>query len=111
MRERDSASVTATRRGSFSFDITEERLALYVEQRFRTSDISAMFGCSNRTIERRMVKYGLLRFIPISNESLDAAVKDITSLFPRSGEKMISGRLQAYGIRVSRQRVRDSLQL
>ena len=47
MREGDSASVTATRRGSFSFDITKERLALYVEQRFRTSDISAIFGCSN----------------------------------------------------------------
>jgi len=110
MRERDNASVTGTRHGSLCLDITEERLAYYVEQRFRTSDISAIFGCSNRTIERRMVKYGLLRFTPISNENLDAVIKDITSLFPRCGEKMISGRLQAYGIRVTRQRVRDSLQ-
>ena len=109
MRDRERASTTVTRCGPLAFDISKECLAYYVEHHFRTSDISAIFGCSSRTI-KRMSKYGLLRFTPTSNESIDAAVKDITSLFPRSGEKMVSGRLQAYGIRVSLQRARDSLQ-
>lgn len=91
------------------FDISESRLSYFVEQGFRICDIAAIFGCSRKTIERKMTKYGISRFTPITNEHLDRLVEDITTLFPRCGEKTIAGRLLARGIRVTRQRLRDSL--
>ena len=36
-------------------------------------------------------------------------IPEMTTLFPESGEKTISGRLRGQGINVQRQRVRDSL--
>ena len=44
-------------RGRPEINIGEEQLAYLLEQGFRTKDISAMFGCSRRAIERRMKKY------------------------------------------------------
>jgi len=90
-------------------DISEGRLSYFVEQGFRICDIAAIFGCSRKTIERRMVRYGITRFTPITDERLDRLVQEITVLFPRCGEKIVAGRLLAGGIRVTRQRVRDSL--
>ena len=87
----------------------QSRLTYFVEQGFRICDIAAIFGCSRKTIERRMTKYGIGRYTPVSNEHLDRLVEEITTLFPRCGEKTIAGRLSAGGIRIPRQRVRDSI--
>ena len=91
------------------FDIDQSRLTYFVEQGFRICDIAAIFGCSRKTVERRMTKYGIDRYTTVTNEDLDRLVEEITTLFPRCGEKTIAGRLIAGGIRVPRQRVRDSL--
>ena len=91
------------------FDIDQNRLTYFVEQGFRICDIAAIFDCSRKTIERRMTKYGIDRYTTVTNEDLDRLVEEITTLFPRCGEKTIAGRLIAGGIRVPRQRVRDSL--
>lgn len=45
----------------------------------------------------------------ITDIELDMMIKEITTLFPQSGEKTISGRLRSHGIQVQRQSVRDSL--
>ena len=82
-------------------EISEGRLSYFVEQGFCTCDIAAIFGCSRKTIERRMARYGISRFTPISNERLDGLVQEITALFPRCGEKTVAGRLLARGIRVT----------
>ena len=70
-----------------------------------------MFGCSRRTIERRMKKYELshLNSMSVSDAHLDSLVKEITFLFPKCGEKTVNGRLRSCNIRVPRQRIRDSL--
>lgn len=44
-----------------------------------------------------------------SDNQLDAITKEIT-LFPKSGEKTVSGRLRSYNIRLPRIKVRESLQ-
>lgn len=90
-------------------NISEDRLSYFVEQGFRICDIAAIFGCSRKTIECRMTKYGIIRFTPITNEHLDGVIQEITTLFPRCGEKTIAGRLLARGIRITRQRLRVSL--
>ena len=58
-----------------------------------------------------MQKYELshLKSMTISDAHLDSLVVEITSLLPRSGEKTVNGRLRSCGIRVPRQRIRDSL--
>ena len=105
----DSTPILRTDMNESGLDITECRLSYFVEHGFRICDIAAIFGCSRKTVERRMARYGIVRFTPITNERLDGLVQEITVLFPRCGEKTVAGRLLARGIRIPRQRVRDSL--
>ena len=51
--ERD---IQACRRGRPRIRVEEGYL---VESNFRTVDIASLFGCSRRTIERRMREYGM----------------------------------------------------
>ena len=96
--------------GRPELNIDEERLSNLIELGFQTKDISAMFNCNRRTIERRMVKYGLSHFSCISDSELDDIVKEITTIYPHSGEKVITGRLRSQDIRVPRYRIRNSIQ-
>lgn len=93
-------------------DVREDQLHYLIEQGFRIQEISHLFGCSRKTIERRMNEYQMTLFnsFNISDNQLDAIIKEITTLFPKSGEKTVSGRLRSYNIRVPRRRVRESLQ-
>ena len=71
--------------GRPKLDIGEEQVSFLVEQGFRTKDISEMFGCSRRTIERRMNEYelSLLNSMAASDAHLDSLIRKITTLFPR----------------------------
>ena len=98
--------------GRPEIDIPEEQLSYLVEQNFRTNDISTMFGCSRRTIERRMKTYRISHWnttSEIDDACLDLLVRDIAALFPQCGEKTVNGRLRSSGIRVPRLRIRESL--
>ncbi|XP_019858490.1 PREDICTED: uncharacterized protein LOC109586726 [Amphimedon queenslandica] len=90
--------------------IDEVQLEFLIESSFRVSDIAAMFGCSKRTIERRINYLGLNRYSCISENDLDSRVREIIQMHPNCGEKSVTGRLRSYGIRVQRQRIRDSLE-
>ena len=97
--------------GRPKIDIGEEQLSYLIEQGFRTKEISKIFGCSRRTVERRMNEYelSLLNSMAVSDAHLDSLVKEITTLFPLCGEKSVNGRLRSCNIRVPRQIIRDSL--
>lgn len=101
----------ATRRGRPKLGINEHQLEFLVESYFKVADIAQIFGCSKRTIERRMNDLQLIAssYSSISNAELDTLVEEITQLHPRCGEKTICGRLRSNGIRIQRQRIRDSL--
>jgi hypothetical protein len=91
--------------------IEEEQLRYLVESGFKAKTISEMFDCSKRTIERKMKKYNLsLRnYTIVCDDDLDNIIGEITSMFPSTGEKIISGRLRSHGIVVQRERIRQSL--
>lgn len=111
MKNERAPGTTLRRLGRPEINIGEEQLAYLLEQGFRTNDISTMFGCSRRTVERRMKKYQLshLNSMAVSDAHLDSLVREITSLLPKCGEKTISGRLRSCNIRVPRHRIRASL--
>ena len=58
-------------RGRPSLLITAEQLAFYLDHDFKVVDIAKMFGCSKRTIERRMMEFGMSsrdKYTSISDE-------------------------------------------
>lgn len=65
---------------------------------------------SRTTLWRRATELGIAHEpSEISNMELDSVVRNIVANCPNYGSVMVWGQLKAYGIRVSRQRVRDSL--
>ena len=110
MEDREVTEV-ARRRGRPQMDIPEEQLSYLIDQGFRIKDVSEIFNCSRRTIERRLERYGLAHanYMAISDADLDSLMRNIARLFPQCGEKSINGRLRGQGVKVSRQRIRDSL--
>ena len=107
----NNESRTIRHRGRPEMKIEKEQLLYLTEQGFKITAISDMFGCCRRTIERKMKMYGISQYnaSQISDVELDDVVREITALFPRIGEKSVSGRLRSKGIFIQRERVRESL--
>jgi len=72
-----------------------------------------MLCVSERTIYRRMDEYSLkkLEFSEISHEELDSNILNLIQQFPNNGEVMLREILKGSNIQVSRQRLRESLNL
>ena len=47
------------RRGCPSFQISEEQLLFFIQHNFKVTEISRLFGCSRRTVERRLREYDI----------------------------------------------------
>ena len=93
------------------FSIGRERLTMLIEHRFSVPQVAEMFGVSISTVRRRMTEYGLsisATYSSISDEELDALVKDIQIMFPMCGNRQMLGQLLARGVRVQQHRVRES---
>lgn len=110
--EVDARRVTelTTRRGRPSLVIAENHLQFYLQHNFKVQDIAVMFGCSKRTIERRMTEYGLSargRYSTISDTNLCEMIQQILHFNSNMGEKSVEGALKARGIVVQRSRIRD----
>ncbi len=99
------------KRGRPEVSINQEQLRYLVEQGFSAGDMGVMFCCSKRTILRRTRKFGIIlrNYSLMSDDELDSIVSEVVSLFPRIGEKPISGKLRSRGILIQRERVRQSL--
>jgi hypothetical protein len=112
--------------------VTADQLQTLNTGRTTRAQIAQMFGCSERTIRRRLVEYGLSRAGPpvyteelqpdgtsarvyhpgsssdlseISNDDLDQVVLEIYHQFPSFGRRMIDGYLLQLGLRVPRERL------
>ena len=98
------------RRGRPEISIGEDQLRYLVDSGFNLNDIANLFGCSRKTIERRMKEYNIHReFTPLTDSELDYSILEITRLFPKCGEKTVSGRLKSSRIIIQRDRVRESM--
>lgn len=93
------------RRGRPLVLMSEEHLLFYLQHGFKICDIASLFGCSRRTIERRMHDYGLsVRgfYTQISDTDLREVIGSIARIQPNIGAKALDGALRAQGIIVQR---------
>ena len=99
------------RRGRPEIPIQKDKIGFLKDEGFKIADIASMFGCSRRTIERRLSKYGMSgrNFTPLTDLELDESIGNMCELHPLIGEKTICGRLRSQGIHVQRERIRESL--
>ena len=97
--------------GAPEFDIPKSVLEGHLEEGFTIKDISSMLSVSERTVYRRMEKYGLrsLNFSNIADDDLDCNVRQLSEDFPFCGESILKFLLAERGIKVQRMRLRDSV--
>ena len=100
-------------KGRREIRISEDHLAVLLEQHFAVSTIANMFRVSPRTIRRRILEYGLdeaQSFSNISDDQLDTIVHHFVGTHPNSGQRSLEGFLRSFGLRIQRQRIRDTMQ-
>ena len=70
-----------------------------------------MFGCSSKTIHRRIHEFGLTGLLHsnLTEEELDNIVQPFVHSHPASGQRMLIGHLRSLGLCVPRRRVLESL--
>lgn len=97
--------------GAPVFQIPRDLLENLLEEDFTIKEISLLLSVSQRTIYRRMEKYGLKKcsFSGLSDNELDQRVKEFTQQFPSCGENMLRHLLSQSNIFVQRMRLRDSI--
>ena len=102
---------TAKPAGRPAIDIPEEQLRFLVENGFKITDMAQMFGCSCRTISRRLKEFGIEYnvYTDINDGQLDEIVGEIAARLPCCGIRSMQSMLRANGITLQRERVRDSL--
>lgn len=76
---------------------------------FTWSEISTILGVSIKTLQRRAREWNVFTYSPITNQALDAVVREILLEFPRAGEVMLNGHLRSKGIHVQRAKLRGSI--
>ena len=97
--------------GAPQFEIPKCVLEHFLENGFKISEISKLLAVSERTVYRRMLKYGLSkqRFSDLTDDNLDVHVNKVINKFPLCGENMLMQLLRQTGINVQRYRLRDSI--
>ena len=111
MNRATEESRTPKGRPRINVEEEEEQLMFLIDANFRVKDIALIFGCSRRTIKRRLYELGIRSndFTPLSDDELDHLVQNVVSVHPQSGEKTIVGQLRSHGIKIQRERIRQSL--
>ena len=92
--------------------IFENHLLFLLEHGFTTRQMAESFGCSQRTVERRMQEYGIsVRevYSSIPDDQLHELISSMLVRNPTLGEKSIHGMLRAQGHIIQRQRIRDAI--
>ncbi len=85
---------TRQQRGRPLIPIRESHIRFHLEHNFTIQQIANMFGCSRRTVERRMREYGINsrdRYSHISDSDLVTLVSSFVSQNPNLGERSIDG--------------------
>ncbi|CAB5205585.1 unnamed protein product [Rhizophagus irregularis] len=100
--------------GRYKVIILECALRLLRQEGFEWTQIAEIFGVSTKTIYRRRKEYNipddLASYTEITNEQLDDLIRDLRAEHPFFGQVLLMGSLRSLGIRIPRQRLRESLQ-
>ena len=92
--------------------ITEAELLNLLELQFTQVEIAKLYGCSPRTIRRRILEYGLENYVgfsDISDQSLDELVSQFVNSFPCAGQKTLASYLHSQTYHIQRWRIRESM--
>lgn len=92
--------------------ITRQELQHLLNLQFTQVEISKLYGCSPRTIRRRILRYELQEFVSfsdISDEDLDSLVTRFVATFPNAGQNTLADYLQSCNLHTQRQRIRDTM--
>ena len=111
LRDLVDTDIRSHLRGRPQIPISEDNLLCLLRAHFSSSAIASMLGVSTRTV-RRIVQYGMegeIAFSSISDTELDAITQHFVNDHPNAGERSFSGFLQSIGIKVQRDRVRQSM--
>ena len=81
---------------------------------FTWNKIAQMLGVSERTIRRRREELGMHvgqtdAYSDIPDDDLDILASRVLHFFPNSGERMLLGALRSHGVKVQRERMRNSI--
>ena len=100
------------RRERPSMFISEHQLSFYLKNGFTVGRIAGFFGCSWRTIERRMRMYGISvrqMYSSMCEGTTDCSYNFHSEAQSSTGRNSVDGLLLAEGCVVQRQRIRDAL--
>ena len=103
---------TTRTRGRPMIPITEQGLTELLQFQFTQVEIASLYGCSSRTIHRRIIQFGLddlVMYTDIADPDLDYIVTNFVLRFPSAGQKTLEGFLRSQGFRIQRWRIRESL--
>ena len=82
------ATAFSGQRGRPRYSIPRDQLDFLIGRCFTVVDIATLLGISVRTVERRLVEFGLsvrLTYSNTDNEELDQLIQNILTILPRSG--------------------------
>ena len=101
-------------RGRPKILITEHELQNLLELKFSQVEIASLYGCSARTVRRRILSFNLqemVEFSEISDEDLDEFVIQFVNIFPCAGQKTLAGYLQTRNYHIQRWRIGSMLRV
>ena len=99
-------------RGRPRLDISNDQLQYLLELGFSCPQIANVLGVSLSTVRRRMTDYNLsvsAQYSQITDQELDAIVKDIKIAFPNCGYRLMHGHLLTRGHRITQMRIKEAL--
>ena len=98
-------------RGRPKRQIAQGQLVKLLQSHFSVVDIATLFGCSPKTVYRRIHEFGIMAVLhsSLTDEDLDNIAQTFVLAHPNCGKRMLVGYLRSLGLHISRQRVRESL--
>ena len=101
--------------GRPKFLITKEQIDGLRSLHFSWKKIAEMLGVSERTVRRRRQEFDMaigrsVTFSEIDDDELDIFVQHILHYSPESGERMVMGALKGFGVKIQRERLRNSIE-
>ncbi|KAL9978173.1 hypothetical protein ACROYT_G015664 [Oculina patagonica] len=100
------------RTGRPRYLITDTQIRMLREEGFRWADVARLLGVSPITLRRRRVEFEMPlgnNFDDIPNDVLDNLASELLHRTPQAGRHMVQGALRSRGLRIQRERIRDSI--
>lgn len=100
------------RTGRPRYMITDTQIRILREEGCRWADVARLLGVSPITLRRRRAEFEMPlgnNFDGISDDVLDNLVGELLHITPQAGRHMLQGALRGRGLRIQRERIRDSI--